>query len=105
MCEKIMWIKYFLHIFPQHVSPEIYWYYMIELSFYWSLVISLTIDNKRKDFTEMMVHHFATIALMVLSWADNMVRVGTLVLCVHDAVDPIMEVGQGGHALQTGLKN
>ncbi|ELT87375.1 hypothetical protein CAPTEDRAFT_170489 [Capitella teleta] len=75
----------------QHVTREIYWYYMIELAFYWSLVISLTIDNKRKDFTEMMVHHFATISLLGLSWCNNMVRIGTLVLIVHDAVDPILE--------------
>jgi hypothetical protein len=27
-----------------------------------------------------------------MSWSDNMVRVGTLVLCVHDAVDYFLEV-------------
>jgi sphingoid base N-palmitoyltransferase len=40
----------------------------------------------------MMVHHFATISLMVMSWSANMVRVGSLVLCVHDAVDYFLEV-------------
>jgi hypothetical protein len=40
----------------------------------------------------MIVHHFATIALMVFSWVDNCVRSGTLVLAVHDAVDYWMEV-------------
>ena len=35
--------------FPrQHVAPEIYWYYMCSLGFYWSLIFSLLIDNKRK---------------------------------------------------------
>ena len=49
-----------------------------------------------KDFTEMIVHHIATITLMSMSWSANMVRVGTLVLCVHDAVDYILEVSHGG---------
>ena len=40
----------------------------------------------------MIIHHIATISLMAMSWSANMVRVGTLVLCVHDAVDYIMEV-------------
>lgn len=46
----------------------------------------------KQDFKEMMVHHFATIALMVFSWVCNFVRSGTLVLAVHDAVDYWLEV-------------
>ena len=40
----------------------------------------------------MVVHHVTTISLVVMSWTANMVRVGTLVLCVHDAVDYFLEV-------------
>ena len=43
----------------------------------------------------MIIHHVATITLMWLSYCDNMVRVGTLVLVVHDAVDWLMEVRNG----------
>ena len=42
----------------------------------------------------MIVHHIVTISLMVLAWTNNMVRIGTLVLCVHDAVDYWLEVGR-----------
>jgi len=45
-----------------------------------------------KDFMEMIIHHIATIMLMAMSWSANMIRVGTLVLCVHDAVDYLLEV-------------
>ena len=41
---------------------------------------------------EMIIHHIATIMLMAMSWSANMIRVGTLVLCVHDAVDYLLEV-------------
>ncbi|XP_053390467.1 uncharacterized protein LOC128553351 [Mercenaria mercenaria] len=70
-----------------HVSKDMYWHYMIELAFYWSLVFTLFSDNKRKDFKEMIIHHFATIVLMYFSWVLNFVRVGTLMLVVHDAAD------------------
>lgn len=71
----------------QDVTDDIYWHYMMELSFYWGLVLTLFTDNKRKDFKEMIIHHFATIVLMYFSWVLNFVRVGTLVLVVHDAAD------------------
>lgn len=85
-----MWTtKYCWLTWPkQHVDSEIYWYYVIELGFYWSLVFSLFTDHKRKDFTEMIVHHVATIILIYFSWFMNFVRIGTLVLLVHDASDP-----------------
>lgn len=40
----------------------------------------------------MFVHHIVTISLMSLSWSNNFVRIGTLVLVVHDAVDYWLEV-------------
>lgn len=32
----------------QHISDDMWWYYMVELGFYWSLIYSLFMDNKRK---------------------------------------------------------
>ena len=32
----------------QDISPDIYWYYMMELSFYWCLVYTMLTDHKRK---------------------------------------------------------
>uniref|UniRef100_A0A8C0B216 Ceramide synthase 5 n=1 Tax=Buteo japonicus TaxID=224669 RepID=A0A8C0B216_9AVES len=45
-----------------------------------------------KDFLIMFVHHLATIGLITFSYMNNMVRVGTLVLCLHDASDFLLEV-------------
>lgn len=42
----------------------------------------------------MVVHHLVTIALLYFSWCCNFVRIGTLVLVVHDAVDYWMAVSQ-----------
>lgn len=40
----------------------------------------------------MFVHHLATIGLITFSYINNMVRVGTLVMCLHDASDFLLEV-------------
>jgi len=39
----------------QHVSEDMYWHYVIELGFYWSLVFTLFTDHKRKVRTIYMV--------------------------------------------------
>ena len=42
----------------------------------------------------MVVHHVATVMLMYFSWIMNFVRVGTLVLLVHDAADSWLAVSK-----------
>nr|QFF91223.1 ceramide synthase 5-like 1 isoform 1 [Potamotrygon motoro] len=66
----------------------------MELAFYWSLMFSQFTDIKRKDFAIMFLHHLATIALITFSYVNNMVRVGTLVLCLHDAADFLLEAAK-----------
>ncbi|KJH42442.1 Longevity-assurance protein [Dictyocaulus viviparus] len=81
---------------PHHnISDSIWWYYILETSFYWALLIgTLFIDIRRADFKQMMFHHAITILLLYLSWAMNMVRVGTLVLFIHDAADIFIEMAK-----------
>ncbi|XP_067281004.1 ceramide synthase 2a [Pseudorasbora parva] len=71
--------------------PSQYWYYMIELGFYMSLLFSVASDVKRKDFKEQIVHHVATILLISFSWVVNYIRAGTLIMLVHDASDYLLE--------------
>ncbi|KAL8184787.1 UNVERIFIED_CONTAM: Ceramide synthase 2, partial [Gekko kuhli] len=75
----------------QTLLPSQYWYYVIELSFYWSLLFSVASDVKRKDFTEQIIHHVATIILITFSWYTNYIRAGTLVMALHDASDYLLE--------------
>lgn len=86
-------IRFCWYHYPHHLQEDgVWWYYMIELAFYWSLTISQFFDVKRKDFWEMFVHHITTIGLMTLSWTCNLTRVGTLVLVIHDCADIFLEV-------------
>ncbi|CAF5022907.1 unnamed protein product, partial [Rotaria sp. Silwood1] len=75
----------------QPLTADIFWYYMIELAFYWSLLFSQFIDVKRKDFWQMFLHHVATIMLLSFSYIANYVRVGSLVLVIHDCADYWLE--------------
>uniref|UniRef100_A0A8C6TJ25 Ceramide synthase 2b n=1 Tax=Neogobius melanostomus TaxID=47308 RepID=A0A8C6TJ25_9GOBI len=73
------------------ILPSQYWYYMIELGFYGSLLFSVASDVKRKDFKEQIVHHVATILLISFSWCVNYIRAGTLIMLVHDSADYFLE--------------
>ncbi|CAG0883619.1 unnamed protein product [Darwinula stevensoni] len=78
----------------QPVTWDIRWYYIFELGFYWSLMLSQFFDVRRKDFYPMFLHHCATILLMTFSWLSSCFRVGTLILLLHDISDIFMEAAK-----------
>jgi len=92
------WVWNTLHCwydYPFHpLDPAVWWHYMLEMAFYWSLFFSQFSDVKRKDFWEMFIHHLATLALLVLSWSNHMHRMGSLVLIVHDFADHWLELAK-----------
>ncbi|XP_060550778.1 ceramide synthase 3 isoform X1 [Pantherophis guttatus] len=85
-----VWLNY-----PNHAMlPSQYWYYMLQMSFYWSLLFTLGTDTKRKDFMAHVVHHFAALGLMFCSYSANYLRLGTLVMIVHDSADIWLEAAK-----------
>jgi hypothetical protein len=87
---KQCWIGY-----PYHpIEPSVWWYYMLETGFYYSLLIGSIFDVRRSDFWQLVFHHFITIFLLSISWTINFVRVGTLVLLSHDISDILLEAGK-----------
>ncbi|XP_054836264.1 ceramide synthase 4-like [Eublepharis macularius] len=81
--------------YPQQpLVPSIAAYYIVQLSFYWSLVINLPFEVNRKDFKELIIHHAATIFLIIYSYCANYLRIGTLVMIIHDASDCFLELAK-----------
>ncbi|XP_053558994.1 ceramide synthase 4 [Bombina bombina] len=76
----------------QPLIQSLYWYYMLELGFYCSLLLTVAFDVKRKDLKEQIIHHFATIFLITFSYCANYIRAGTLVMLLHDTADHILEL-------------
>ncbi|XP_009078167.1 PREDICTED: ceramide synthase 4-like, partial [Acanthisitta chloris] len=92
----VCWLK-----FPQQpLPPTLGWFYLLELSFYCSLVATLPFDVKRKDFKEQIIHHIATITLIFVSYCANLIRFGVMVMVLHDASDYILELAKMLHYLK-----
>ncbi|THD24724.1 LAG1 longevity assurance 4 [Fasciola hepatica] len=73
------------------MTREIYWYYMIELGYYVSEMGWIFYGVRRTDFRVLLLHHIATVGLMLFSYVTNQHRIGTTVLVVHDIADCWME--------------
>ena len=44
-------------------------------------------EERSKDYVMMFIHHIVTIGLVAVSYFANYVRIGTVVLLLHDASD------------------
>lgn len=66
--------------------------YFIECGFYvHSIYATIWMDEKRKDFAVMLIHHVLTLTLIVVSYATKYHKIGLMVLFVHDATDILLE--------------
>ncbi|KAG7278116.1 hypothetical protein CRUP_019426, partial [Coryphaenoides rupestris] len=45
----------------------------------------------KQDFKEQIIHHLATLTLLAFSWCVNYIRIGTMVMLVHDTSDVLLE--------------
>ncbi|KAF2353722.1 TRAM/LAG1/CLN8 domain [Trinorchestia longiramus] len=99
---QVMWSKPWLwditlcyKHFPFHdIDVQVWWYYMIGCGFYWSMAIWQYKYSHGHDAKMAFVHHMCTIFLMISSWKCNYVRIGTVVLFLHECGDIPLHLGK-----------
>ncbi|KAJ1719407.1 Sphingosine N-acyltransferase lag1 [Coemansia erecta] len=62
-------------------------YYLVQMGFWLHQIFVLLIEERRKDFVAMFVHHIVTCTLLILSLYMNYTRVGNAILCCMDFAD------------------
>nr|XP_043624123.1 ceramide synthase 1 LOH3-like [Erigeron canadensis] len=69
--------------------------YMYAGGFYTYAIFALIFwETRRSDFGVSMGHHVTTLILITVSYISRFVRVGSMVLALHDANDVFLEVGK-----------
>jgi len=81
--------------------PELYGlrvYYLISCGFYIQALYGLLfIDERMKDFGEMLTHHIITVALIAFSIVSSYHRAGSVVILLHDVVDVFLYSAKACH--------
>lgn len=81
-------VRDFLDPFPPPIHPSERFYYAQACGFYISATAFLILfDSRRSDFAQMIVHHFVTLCLIITSYVYSYVRVGLVVIALHDFGD------------------
>ncbi|KAG5181296.1 TLC domain-containing protein [Tribonema minus] len=80
---------------PHQVQPDkAYQYYALSMGVYTHLIMFQAIDTRRSDFWQHVLHHAVTMALITMSWVSNFVRIGSLVILLHDISDVPLELAK-----------
>ncbi|KMZ74094.1 LAG1 longevity assurance-like protein [Zostera marina] len=75
---------------PLKVSMKLFYIWQCGIYIY-SIVAILTWETRRKDFPIMLSHHIITIILIVYSY---LVRIGCIIIALHDTCDIFLEVAK-----------
>lgn len=95
-------VRDLLNPFPPPMEFVEHIYYAQACGFYLSASIFLIfLDARLKDFFQMALHHFVTLSLIVISYLYGYVRVGTVVIMLHDAGDIFLYSAKLFHYLGT----
>ncbi|CAJ2648295.1 unnamed protein product [Trifolium pratense] len=93
---KYFWVGPGNQIWPdQKIKLKLKGLYMYGAGFYsYSILALIFWETRRSDFGISMTHHVASLSLIVLSYIFRFVRVGSVVLALHDATDVFLEIGK-----------
>ncbi|KAF8205065.1 longevity assurance proteins LAG1 LAC1, partial [Pholiota molesta] len=76
------------------MKPELKAYYLVQFAYWWQqlLVLVLGLEKPRKDYNELVAHHFVTLWLVGWSYLVNMTLIGNAVYMSMDIPDSFLAV-------------
>ncbi|XP_060542669.1 ceramide synthase 4-like [Pantherophis guttatus] len=77
--------------YPQQpVQLSLLSYYLMQFSYNCSLIMTIPFDVKQKDFNLLIVHHVTTVLLIGFSYCTNFIRIGLVVIFLHNIPDSLL---------------
>lgn len=82
---------------PYTAPAELVFLYALQSAYYVTQLGVLAVAARKKDHWQMLLHHVVTLLLMLLSFHAGYLRVGTVVMWLHDVFDPFMLLAKCAH--------
>ncbi|KAL4436971.1 hypothetical protein ABPG75_004110 [Micractinium tetrahymenae] len=83
-------------------DPAVKLYYNFELAWYCHMLLKPVLRYGLTDGRDMLVHHGATLALILLSYGTNLTRMGVLVLSLFAISNPLLHIAKICNQLNLG---
>ena len=81
------------HPYNQPNNTSLHLFYLVQLAIWIDTCFSHRfIEERHKDYVMMYVHHLVTILLVLGSYANNYLRVGAVILFLHDSSDVFLDL-------------
>lgn len=81
------------HFEEQQHAPLLVYFYLLQLAIWTATAIHHRFfDDRKKDYVVMYVHHLATLFMVMTSYSAGYLRIGLLVLYVHDISDIFIDL-------------
>ncbi|XP_056642594.1 ceramide synthase 5-like [Diorhabda sublineata] len=84
----------------QNLTDDVWVYNFMNIAFYWSLLITLLVGTKKKDFNENAIHHSVAILLIYLSVNCQCFRIGTIIIVDLSVSDVFLEASKIANYLE-----
>lgn len=68
------------------------WYYLVQFAFWLQQILVVNIEERRKDYHQMLAHHIITCVLIFGSYGYHQTKAGNLILCLMDIGDIFLAV-------------
>jgi len=76
-------------------SPDLILYYFVQLGLcLQGLICHAFFERPLKDYWVMVSHHVATLGLIMCSYGWGHMRIGAIIMWLHDCSDPFLNVGK-----------